>query len=133
MRLALLISAFLVFLVGPGRSASLEELAGNFAAPPASERPWVNWFWLDGNITKEGITADLEAMQRVGIGGALLMDVSQEIPPGPVRFGTAEWREMFRHTLAEAERLGLQISMHNAPGWSGSGGPWITPELAMQQ
>jgi hypothetical protein len=23
--------------------------------------------------------------------------------------------------------------MHNCPGWSASGGPWITPELAMQQ
>ena len=40
-------------------------------------RPWVYWFWLNSNITKEGITADLEAMQRVGIGGVLIMEVDQ--------------------------------------------------------
>src|SRR5205085_3177537 len=72
-------------------------------------------------------------MARVGIGGVLLMDVSQDIPPGPVRFGSAEWRQMFQHTLAEAQRLGLEVSINNDPGWSGSGGPWITPELAMQR
>src|SRR5258706_9421602 len=105
----------------------------DFAEPPAAARPWVNWFWLDGNITREGITADLEAMHRVGIGGALLMDITQDIPAGPVRFGSQEWRQMFAHTVAEAQRLGLKISMNNAPGWSGSGGPWITPDLAMQK
>src|SRR3954462_14117224 len=107
----------------------LSDLEKNFVHPPDSCRPWVNWFWMDGNITKEGITADLEAMQRVGIGGALLMDVSQGIPRGPVRFGSPQWREMFQHAVAEAGRLGLQLNMHNAPGWSGSGGPWVTPEL----
>ena len=101
--------------------------------PPASARSWVNWFWLDGNITREGITADLEAMQRVGIGGVLLMDIAQDIPPGPVPFGGAEWRALFKHTVSEADRLGLQVSIHNAPGWCGSGGPWITPDLAMRK
>jgi len=110
-----------------------EDLEHDFAQPPDGAKPWVNWFWLDGNITREGITADLEAMERVGIGGALLMDVTQDIPAGPVRFGSQQWREMFRHTVAEAQRLGLKISMNNAPGWSGSGGPWITPDLAMQK
>jgi len=110
-----------------------ENLDHAFAQPPADARPWVNWFWLDGNITREGITADLEAMQRVGLGGALLMDVTQDIPPGPVRFGTPQWHEMFRHAASESKRLGLVLSLNNAPGWSGSGGPWITPDLAMQK
>ena len=114
-------------------SAPATELEREFAHPPASARPWVNWFWMDGNISREGITADLEAMQRVGIGGALLMDVTQDIPPGPVRFNQPQWHEMFKHASAEARRLGLELSLNNAPGWSGSGGPWITPELAMQK
>jgi hypothetical protein len=65
-----------------GATASLEiprDLERNFSNPPASAQTWVNWFWLDGNISKEGITADLEAMQRVGIGGAMLMDITQYI------------------------------------------------------
>src|SRR5437667_157485 len=109
------------------------ELRGNFLQPPPSARPWVYWFWLNGNVTREGITADLESMHRVGIGGAILLDIVQDIPSGPVRFGSSEWRELFRHTVAEAGRLGLQITLHNAAGWTGSGGPWITPDLAMQK
>src|SRR5215510_10076193 len=110
-----------------------DALEQSFAHPPDSARPWVNWFWLDGNISREGITADLEAMQRVGIGGVLLMDVTQDIPAGTVPFGGTEWRALFKHTVQEAARLGLQVSLHNAPGWCGSGGPWITPDLAMQK
>ena len=55
------------------------------------------------------------------------------MPKGPVRFGSPQWREMFKHLLGKAARLGLKVNMHNAPGWCGSGGPWITPALAMQK
>jgi hypothetical protein len=112
---------------------SVDPTIQGFLHPPDSARPWVNWFWLDGNITREGITADLEAMQRVGIGGVLLMDITLDIPRGPVAFCGPEWRALLKHTLSEADRLGLQVSIHNAPGWCGSGGPWITPDLAMRK
>ena len=39
---------------------------------------------------------------------------------------------MFKHAVTEADRLGLQLCMHNCAGWSSSGGPWNTPEHAMQ-
>src|SRR3954465_11256836 len=110
-----------------------DELVKNFQSPPAEARPWVYWFWVDGNVSREGITADLEAMQRVGIGGILLMDVTQTMPKGPVRCNSDSWQQLFQHLVAEAARLGLQVDMHNAPGWSGSGGPWVMPEFAMQQ
>ncbi|MGC8553474.1 MAG: glycosyl hydrolase [Phycisphaerae bacterium] len=113
-------------------SSGVDELAKNFAFPPDSARPWVYWFWLDGNITREGVTADLEAMKAAGIGGVLIMEVSQGTPPGPVRFGSPEWRDMFDFMCCEAARLGLQVNMNNDGGWCGSGGPWITPELSMQ-
>ena len=108
-------------------------MAAQFAAPPDSARPWVYWFWSEGNITREGMTADLEAMRRVGIGGVLIMEVAQDIPKGPVRFGSPQWRELFKHAVAEAGRLGLEVNMNNDAGWSGSGGPWITPAQAMQK
>ncbi len=112
---------------------SADDLQKNFSAPPASARPWVYWFWLNGNITKPGITADLEAMQRVGIGGVLIMEVDQGTPLGPVAFGGPKWREMFQFVCAEAHRLGLQVNMNNDAGWCGSGGPWVTPALSMQK
>ena len=43
------------------------------------------------------------------------------------------WRELFKHVTGEAHRLGLEVNMNNDAGWCGSGGPWITPELAMQK
>ena len=116
-----------------GAATGPDTLAHGFASPPASARPWVYWFWLDGNITREGITADLEAMRRVGIGGVLIMEVDQGVPKGPTRFMSPPWREMFKHVVAEAGRLGLQVNMNNDAGWCGSGGPWNTPEHAMQK
>jgi hypothetical protein len=114
-------------------SASASDLARGFATPPQSARPWVYWFWLDGNITREGITADLEAMRQAGIGGVLIMEVDQGAPKGPARFASPQWRELFKFMLSEANRLGLEVNMNNDAGWCGSGGPWITPALAMQK
>ncbi len=105
-----------------------------FANPPDSARPWVYWFWNNGNVTKEGITADLEAMKRAGIGGVLIMDVLERFAPpkGTATFMGPEWQDLFGFAVAEAARLGLEVNMTNGPGWCGSSGPWITPELSMQ-
>lgn len=116
-------------------AAPPDDLAMAFQNPPVSARPWVYWIWLNGNVTKEGITADLEAMQRVGIGGVLIMEVDMGAgnPIGLVAFASPAWRELFKHVCREANRLGLQVNMNNDAGWCGSAGPWITPELSMQK
>ncbi|MGZ4973280.1 MAG: glycosyl hydrolase, partial [Limisphaerales bacterium] len=115
------------------RDAPLETIFHN---PPKSAKPWTYWFWINGNITKEGITADLEAMSRVGIGGVLIMEVANPksmAPVGPIAFAGPEWRDMFKHVVKECARLGLEVNMNNDAGWCGSGGPWITPEFSMQK
>ena len=43
-----------------------------------------------------------------------------------------EWQQLFAYAVSEAKRLGLQISLGTGPGWCGTGGPWVTPELSMQ-
>ncbi len=108
------------------------ELEKNFAAPPDSAKPHVWWHWMEGSVTKAGITADLEAMQRVGLGGATSFNLKAS-PVGPVKFLTPEWRELMQHAASEAARLGLKFSIHNCTGWSSSGGPWNTPANAMQR
>ena len=112
----------------PARPNWLEE----FASPPDSARPWVYAFWMEGNVTREGISADLLAMKEAGIGGLLFMDGGLGNPPGPQRFMSASWLELFSFLVEEAGRLGLEINLNNAPGWAGSGGPWIKPEQATQ-
>ncbi|MCC7292108.1 MAG: hypothetical protein IT449_08630 [Phycisphaerales bacterium] len=108
------------------------DLAASFRNPPSSARPHTWWHWMNGNITREGITADLEAMKRIGLGGAQIFNVSESIPEGPVGFMSPQWRALVQHAVKEADRLGLELCMHNCAGWSSSGGPWITPQYAMQ-
>ncbi len=109
-----------------------DELERGFHNPPDRARPQTTWHWVNGNITKEGITADLEAMKRVGLGGALIMQEANRVPEGPVKFGSEQWRAVIQHAITEADRLGLEIAVHECPGWSNSGGAWIKPEQGMQ-
>ncbi len=120
-------------VLATGLCRGAEPSPEQFADPPAAARPWVYWFALNGNITPAGITADLEAMARVGIGGVLYMEVDQGTPKGPVAFGSDAWHGLMAHAFREADRLGLEFNMNNDAGWCGSGGPWITPELSMQR
>ena len=103
-----------------------------FAAPPPEARPHTWWHWMNGNVTKEGITADLEAMARVGIGGAQIFDAGLALPKGPVEFASDAWFDCLVHADREARRLGIELCIANCSGWTSSGGPWITPELSMK-
>ena len=125
------LSAILFAGLLPAGAAS-DDLEKGFVEPPASARPHTWWHWMNGNVTREGITADLEAMARVGIGGAQIFNAAEGIPHGPVQFNSPEWIAMVKHSAKEAKRLGLELCIHNCAGWSSSGGPWNTPEHAMQ-
>lgn len=107
-------------------------LEAGFAAPPSAARPLVWWHWINGNISKRGIEADLADMKRVGIAGVQMFDASIYLPAGPVRYGTEAWHEHVQHAIATADRLGLEFYLMNTPGWSASGGPWVTPERSMK-
>ncbi|WP_430427131.1 glycosyl hydrolase [Maribacter litoralis] len=111
------------------KSLALEE---GFKNPPneAKARTW--WHWVSGNVSKSGITKDLEAMKQVGIQEAQLFNVKLEFPEGSVEYLSEEWLDLFHFAAQEAKRLGLELAFHNSAGWSSSGGPWVTPENAMQ-
>lgn len=115
-----------------GNAQEISSLEQAFANPPDSARPWVYWCWLNSNVSEEGITADLEAMKRVGIGGVLTLDVDQGTPAGPVKFMDDRWQKLFHHAVREAKRLGMEINMNNGVGYFGSGGPWIPFDKAQQ-
>ena len=131
MRLAVL-SGALAALCASATALGGDALLDGFAAPPASARPHVWWHWMNGNVTKEGITADLEAMARAGIGGAQIFDVSDGIPAGDVAFCSDAWFDMLHFANEEAKRLGIELALSNCSGWSSSGGPWVKPEDSMK-
>ena len=110
----------------------LSSLRKNFLNPPDSARPGVYWYFMDGNMSKEAMTADLESMKAVGIGNVLFLEVNIGVPRGKVDLLSDQWQEMFTHAVREAERLGITISLGVGPGWSGSGGPWVTGHESMQ-
>jgi hypothetical protein len=127
--------ACLALLQPAWASPSLEEVWQN---PPTESRLRAYWWWLNGNVTKESITRDLEQMKAKGFGGAVIFDAngaSQEgnapVPHGPT-FSSPAWRELYQHTLREANRLGLEISLNIQSGWN-LGGPVVKPEDAAKK
>ncbi len=120
-----------VFACSFARAGDLET---GFRNPPDVAKPWAFWFWINGNISREGITKDLEAMKRVGIGGVLWMEVSGPwwAPQGPIEGGSQQWHDAMQWAISEADRLGLAFALSVDFGY-GSGGPHITPDLSMQE
>ncbi len=113
--------------------AGADLLESGFTNPPAQTQPWCYWYWISDNISKDGITKDLEAMSRIGIGEALIGNIFlDKQPAGKIKVLTPEWWELVRHAMREADRVGVNIGMFNCPGWSQSGGPWIKPEQTMR-
>lgn len=124
-----------VALVGPAAGKS-DALLDGFRAPPAGARPGVGWPWMNGNVTKDGIDKDLAWMHRVGITSVGLGSAAIDTPTvveKRLEYLTPEWKETFRYAVGEADKLGIKVGIGAAPGWSMTGGPWVTPEQAMKK
>jgi len=133
-RALLLILLFPTFLSGQQTDKPTGTLEDGFLSPPESAKVWTWWHWINGNVSKEGITADLEAMKRVGIGGLYNFHVGHQLPiNGTVAFLSPQWWNLSKFAAQEADRLKLQFGFHNCPGWSASGGPDVKVEQSMQK
>ena len=135
-RLRLTLATLLTFTGLATFAQTADPLAESFKTPPDAAKPRTWWHWTMSNVTKEGITKDLEWMKRVGIGGFMLADVNSgggQTVGAKIPFGTPEWFDAVRHAAAEADRLGLEMTIFSSPGWSETGGPWVKPEQAMKK
>lgn len=123
-------------IINTSLNANLKE---SFTNPNKEAKPWSFWYWLSGNTTREGITYDLEAMAKAGIGGAYIFAIDRPTyqeyvkVKDPAHPPLEKFWEMVTFAVKEADRLGLEIAFNAGPGWSLAGGPWITPELSMQK
>lgn len=106
------------------------QMEKDFVSPPEEMKPWCYWYWMNNDVTAEGITKDLEAMAHTGIKLAMIGNIEGG---GPVKMFSPEWYKLTRHALKEAHRVGVDIMMFNAPGWSQTGGPWVKPEQSMRR
>jgi hypothetical protein len=130
----------LLALAGPwivsAQNPSDDPLAQGFQDPPASAKPRVWWHWMSGNITKEGIRADLEWMKRAGVGGFQNFDAGLDTPQIVAKrlvYMTPAWKDAFKYAATLADKLGLEMAIAGSPGWSESGGPWVPPAQAMKK
>lgn len=109
-----------------------DTLKDAFQSPPDTAKPGVYWYFMDGNLSREEMTKDLESMKEVGISNLIFLEVGIGVPRGPVDFMSPEWQDLYVHAVREAERLGIKILLGAGPGWCGSGGPWVSPEESMK-
>lgn len=109
-----------------------DRLAEGFANPPLDSRPGVYWYFMDGNLSREGITKDLETMKKAGIGYVIFLEVQVGVPRGNVDFMSEEWMQTFEWAVSECRRLDIQMTLGIGPGWNGSGGPWVTGPESMR-
>lgn len=115
----------------------------DFLNPPKSAKPGVLWMWMGSNISKEGITKDLEALKKEGFNGTTMFSLADITTPWSGVIGnsptpeiiswTEPWWKLVRFAAEESKRLGMDFGMFNGAGYESSGGVWITPELSMQQ
>ncbi len=109
------------------------SLETGFRTPPNDIRPSVYWYWVNDNISKEGIVKDLEAMKEIGIGRAFIGNIGEQGGGyGSVKIFSNDWWDAVHEALRTATRLGIDLGMFNSPGWSQSGGPWVKPERSMR-
>jgi hypothetical protein len=124
------------------REPDTRDLARMFAEPPMAYRPYVWWHWMGPNFSKEGIRKDLEAMKEAGIGGATIFNIASAVQETHHPIGNNPWPEQtyrseayweaLAYAAEVAKELGLKIGLHNSPGYSTTGGPWIDEEKGMQ-
>ena len=119
-------------LIITGCSQQKDDLKESFLNPPDSAKPGVYWYFMDGNLSREEMTKDLESMKSAGISNLIFLEVGIGVPRGPVDFMSEEWQDLFVHAVREAERLDIKILLGAGPGWCGSGGPWVKPEESMK-
>ncbi len=114
-----------------------------FQNPPERAKPGVLWMWMGANLSKQGITDDLEALKKAGFNRTTMFSLADVTTPWACEIGksptpeliswTEPWWKLVRHAAEESKRLGMDFGMFNGPSYESSGGVWITPELSMQE
>jgi hypothetical protein len=98
--------------------------------------PYILWQWMNGCVTKEGITSDLQEFKKVGIRNVQQFLVGGQVSdindPSVTVLGD-KWTDLMKFSMDECQRLGLDFGTHNCPGWTSSGAPGIKVEDSMQK
>ena len=94
---------------------------------PRGPEAWLEF--MGGNVRKDGLRCDLEAIREAGLSGVHFFHIERGGAwpecPEQIPCMSGKWDEVVRFLGDECKRLDLALTMQNCPGWSQSGGPWI--------
>jgi hypothetical protein len=130
--LIVILGCLACLFLGCDTSKHYEEIQSGFVTPTNNNTVWCYWYWINDDISKDGITKDLEAMKKAGIGGALIGNINPARKDGKVPMLSEDWWNHMVHAVEEGKRIGVDIGVFNCPGWSQSGGPWVDSKKAMR-
>lgn len=126
----------LIAFICSGSDKNDTRIESDFINPPTSIQTAVYWYWIDGNITKEGVIKDLEAMKATGINRAFIGNLGGhgmgDADGHHIKIFSEAWWEITHAALKKAGELDIEIGFFNSPGWSQAGGPWIKPKESMR-
>lgn len=128
MKKILLVAFLMLSFMGSARADGITRAVMN---PDIDAKPGLFWYWMNGNISKEGIIEDLRAMDEIGVGWVYIFDIGLH-PSGKVLNRSEEWYDMVRTAIQEAKKYGIKIHL-TSPGWAVYGGKWVTPELSQKE
>lgn len=115
------------------RTQPISAIERGFHNIPDSTKLAVYWYWLNDNLSAQGVVKDLQSMKKAGINRAYIgFQGIEDVPCGDVTFMSDQWWEVLRTALRTAGELDIEIGIFNCPGWSQSGGPWVKPEQSMR-
>ena len=129
-------SLFLAFLLSIGSIIYGQVPAGivtdtvesGFKNPPTDCWPHTRWWWPGNPVSKEEITYELDQMRSHGIRGVEQITMGPVFEKGNIPYLSDEFMEMLKHTVKEAKRLGMEVSLNfGGPGWI-IGGAWVKEE-----
>ncbi|MDP2335472.1 MAG: glycosyl hydrolase [Bacteroidota bacterium] len=110
----------------PGTETDSVEI--QFRNPPIDCWPHTRWWWPGNPVSKEEITWELEQMRSHGIRGVEQITMGPVFEKGNIPYLSDEYLEMLKHTVKEAKRLGMEVSLNfGGPGWI-IGGNWVKEE-----
>ena len=119
-------------LLSSSLTMAQSALSDGFDNPQDSARTKVWWFHGETVGTHEGITADLEAFKKAGVGGVVYYDQVHGDGNGAFKVFSPEWWDEIIFSSQEAKRIGINFEANASNGYV-AGGRWITPDKSMQR
>jgi len=114
-----------------------------FDHPPKTAHVGIWWHWMGRQVSKDGIVKDLDWMVRMGINSATIFGMADATTPWAKRIANVptdigepysdKWWEMVRFACAEGKKRQIEIGLHNCPGYTSTGGKWVTSERSMRE